>query len=207
MAPLDEASLAQGVAWLCRAEPAFQAIHDAVGPIRQRVRDPGFPGLLGIITGQQVSVASAAAVWDRLERAGLTQANVVANSPAEALQACGLTRQKAGYAGAIARAGVDFDALATLSDDAARAALVALPGIGVWSAEIYLMFALRRRDVFAAGDLALKEAARDLFGLDTRPTEPDLREMAQAWAPWRTVAATMLWQYYGAGGRRTEVDR
>lgn len=206
---LDENALDSGLAALIAAEPAFGRASALAGPLRLRHRPGGYAGLLGIVAGQQVSVASAAAVFARLEAAGLTQANVAANAPESAFRACGLTRQKAGYAAAIARAGLDWAGLARLPDPEARAELVALPGIGVWSAEIYLMFCLRRRDVFAAGDLALKEAARRLFGLPDRPEEPALRAMADAWSPWRTVAATLLWQFYAAteSGRMTETGR
>ncbi|MFN4130334.1 MAG: DNA-3-methyladenine glycosylase family protein, partial [Paracoccaceae bacterium] len=101
-----------------------------------------------------------------------------------------------------ARAEIDFDALRALPDDQVIATLVAVPGIGTWTAEIYAMFALGRADVFAPGDLALQEAARLLYGLEARPSERALRGMAQAWQPWRSVAARVLWAYYRVAKER-----
>jgi DNA-3-methyladenine glycosylase II len=112
------------------------------------------------------------------------------------LRAAGLSRQKIRYIRALAEAGIDFDALRGVPDDEIVATLVALPGIGRWTAEIYAMFSLGRADVFAPNDLALQEAARLLFALPERPKERALRGMAEAWTPWRTVAAGMLWHYY-----------
>ena len=102
-------------------------------------------------------------------------------------------------------AGIDFKALRDVPDAEVVRALVAVPGIGVWTAEIYAMFALGRADVFAPGDLALQEAARVLFGLETRPTEKALRAMAEAWSPWRSVAARILWAYYRVAKEREGV--
>ncbi len=100
------------------------------------------------------------------------------------------------YARALAQAGLDFDALRRAPNDEVIATLVALPGIGSWTAEIYAMFSLGRADVFAPGDLALQEATRMLFALEGRPSEKALRGMAEAWSPWRGVAARLLWAYY-----------
>jgi DNA-3-methyladenine glycosylase II len=112
------------------------------------------------------------------------------------LRALGLSRPKARYLRGIAEAGLDWQGLRVLPDDEVIAQLVALPGIGVWTAEIYLKFALGRADVFAAGDLALQEGARLLYGLEARPGPKALREMAEPWRPWRAVAARGLWAYY-----------
>ncbi|MGB7271566.1 MAG: DNA-3-methyladenine glycosylase 2 family protein, partial [Albidovulum sp.] len=152
--------------------------------------------LLDIIMGQQVSVASADAIWGRLEAAGLTKAENVAAAGEDDLRACGLSRQKIRYALALAQSGIDYDALKTAPDEAVIAALVALPGIGRWTAEVYAMFSLGRADVFAPGDLALQEAARLAFDLPARPSEKALRAMAEDWSPWRAVAARALWAYY-----------
>ncbi|MDZ4136016.1 MAG: DNA-3-methyladenine glycosylase 2 family protein, partial [Paracoccaceae bacterium] len=114
----------------------------------------------------------------------------------EDLRACGLSRQKARYGRALAGAGLDYAALRDMPDARVVQTLVAVPGIGAWTAEIYAMFSLGRADVFAPGDLALQEAARRLFGLDARPTEKVIRQMAQDWTPWRAVAARLLWAYY-----------
>jgi len=149
-----------------------------------------------VIVGQQVSTASAAAIWARLEAAGFTDPGPVGAASQNELRAVGLSRQKARYAQALAAAGIDYPALRGLPDAAVIDRLTEVPGIGHWTAEIYAMFSLGRADVFAPGDLALKEAARVLFGLDERPREAELRRMAAAWSPWRGVAARLLWAYY-----------
>ena len=133
---------------------------------------------------------------DRLAAAGLFEAGAIAGAGEEALRACGLSRQKIRYAQALARADLDYPALRGRPDEEVIGALVALPGIGRWTAEIYAMFSLGRADVFAPGDLALQEAARMLFDLPQRPSEKALRGMAGAWSPWRAVAARALWAYY-----------
>lgn len=191
-----EACVAEGAAWLAAAEPRFARALDLTGPLPLRRRPDGFRALLDAIVSQQVSVGSARAIWTRLEAAGLTEARAIAAADDEALRAAGLSRQKARYAKALAESGLDFAALRTLPTDAVVARLVALPGIGTWTAEIYAMFSLGRADVFAPGDLALQEAARSLFDLPARPSERALREMAGPWSPWRSVAARLLWAYY-----------
>lgn len=188
--------LAEGAEWLARHDPRFGKALALTGPLPLRRNGGGFPALLDIIMGQQVSVASADAIWKRLEAAGLTEAGKVANCSEDDLRACGLSRQKIRYAHGVARAGIDFEGLDHLADDKVIAALTALPGIGRWTAEIYAMFSLGRADVFAPGDLALQEAARVLFDLEARPNDKVLRQLAEAWSPWRAVAARALWAYY-----------
>jgi len=188
--------VAEGAAWLAAHEPRFAHALALTGPLPLRRKPQGFAALLDAIVGQQVSIASAAAIWARLEAAGLTERAAMAGASDGALRAAGLSRQKASYARALARSSVDFDALAVLPDAEVVARLTEVPGIGAWTAEIYAMFALGRADVFAPGDLALQEAARDLFGLPERPREHAFREMALAWSPWRAVAARALWAYY-----------
>lgn len=192
----SDADVAKGVAWLAAADPGLARAAVATGPVALRRRPAGFEALLSTIMGQQVSVASADAVWRKLSDAGLTDQARVSGSSEEALRACGLSRQKIRYALALADCGIDFAGLAQEPDDAVVKTLVTVPGIGLWTAEIYTMFALGRRDVFAAGDLALQEAVRVLYDLPERPSEKALRARADAWSPWRTVAATLLWQYY-----------
>jgi DNA-3-methyladenine glycosylase II len=188
--------VAEGAAWLAAREPRFAHAMALTGPLPLRRHADGFAALLDAIVGQQVSVASAAAIWTRLEAAGLTGQAAMAAASDEALRAAGLSRQKARYGRALAQAGIDFDALRLMPTDQVIATLVAVPGIGAWTAEIYAMFALGRADVFAPGDLALQEAARLLFDLAERPGERDFRRMAEAWSPWRAVAARALWAYY-----------
>ena len=197
--------VAEGAAWLARHEPRFAHAVPLVGALPLRREDDGFAALLRAIVGQQVSVASARAIWARLEGAGLTEAAVMAVAPDDALRAAGLSRQKARYGRALAQADINFNALRGVPDVEVISTLVAVPGIGVWTAEIYAMFALGRADVFAPGDLALQEAARMLFQLETRPTEKALRGMAEAWSPWRSVAARILWAYYRVAKERDGV--
>ncbi|MDP4032279.1 MAG: DNA-3-methyladenine glycosylase 2 family protein [Pseudorhodobacter sp.] len=197
-----EACLAEGAAWLAAQEPRFAHALAQTGPLPLRRRADGFSALLDTIVSQQVSVASASAIWRRLQAAGLTEAEAVASAGEAALRDCGLSRQKIRYAQGLAEAGIDYAALRDLSDAAVVARLIALPGIGHWSAEIYAMFSLGRADVFAPGDLALQEAAKGLFGLAARPSARALRAMAMDWSPWRAVAARALWAYYRLAKQR-----
>ena len=188
--------VAEGAAWLAQAEPRFAHALTLTGPLPLRRQADGFSALLDAITGQQVSVASANAIWARMQAAGLTGQAAMAQASDESLRAVGLSRQKARYGRALAQAGIDFDALRHRPDAEVIATLTAVPGIGFWTAEIYAMFALGRADVFAPGDLALQEGARLLFDLPERPNERALRAMARAWSPWQAVAARILWAYY-----------
>lgn len=191
-----DADVAEGASWLAEAEPRFAMALSQTGPLPLRLRPPGFAGLLDIIVGQQVSVASARAIYARLVEAGLDRPENVLVAQDSGLRAAGLSRPKARYVLALAESEFDFDALHHLSDDDAIAALIAMPGIGPWTAQVYVMFCLGRRDVFPSGDLALQEAARGLFDLSARPTPKDLTAMAAAWSPWRSVAARLLFAYY-----------
>jgi DNA-3-methyladenine glycosylase II len=197
--------VAEGADWLAAREPAFARALPMVGQLPLRRQADGFGALLSAIVGQQVSVASAHAIWGRLEVAGLTEAEAMAAATDEALRAVGLSRQKARYGRALAQAGIDFEGLRGLPDREVVVRLVAVPGIGAWTAEIYAMFALGRADVFAPGDLALQEATRMLFGLEMRPSDKALRAMAAAWSPWRSVAARILWAYYRVAKERDGV--
>ncbi len=188
--------VAEGAAWLAANEPRFALALAAVGEVPLRRRPDGFAALMDAIISQQVSVASANAIKTRMGAAGFDVRAQVALATEQELRAAGLSRQKAGYALALAHSTVDFDALRQMPDEAVIADLVAVKGIGRWTAEIYAMFALGRADVFAPNDLALQEAARHLFGLDARPKEAELRAMALAWSPWRAVAARILFAYY-----------
>lgn len=191
-----EACVTEGAAWLARIEPRFARALEVTGSLPLRRKPEGFAQLFSAIVSQQVSTASAAAIWGRLQAAGLADEQGVHEAGEEALRACGLSRQKIRYAKALAAAGIDYAALRTIPDAEVVATLVEVPGIGRWTAEIYAMFSLGRADVFAPGDLALQEAARALFDLPERPREAELRAMAAAWSPWRGVAARALWAYY-----------
>jgi DNA-3-methyladenine glycosylase II len=205
--PLPEAAAAyaphgldEGIANL-RSEPVFAAILERAGAPRFRRRRNGFPTLLHIILEQQVSIDAAAAMHRRLSalcRPLAPDAFLALDDPT--LRACGFSRQKMGYArdlaAKVARGDFDFDRLAAADDEAAQSVLIALKGIGRWSADIYLIFALGRPDVWPAGDLGLQVAVRECLGLDARPTEPELRSLGESWRPWRTVAACLFWQSY-----------
>ncbi|TMM54847.1 DNA-3-methyladenine glycosylase family protein [Sulfitobacter sabulilitoris] len=191
-----EADLREGTAWLVRHEPRFAHALQATGPWPLRRGPDGFAALLAKIVSQQVSTAAAAAIWTRIEGAGMTTPQAVAAAGTDDLRALGLSRSKARYAHALAAAGIDYPALRHAPDGEVVATLTKVPGIGVWTAEVYAMFALGRADVFAPGDLALREAARVLFDLPARPGEGALRAMAEDWSPWRSVAARALFSYY-----------
>lgn len=193
---LTDACICEGVDWLCTHDPAMARAYAATGPLPLRRRPDGFAQLLSAIVSQQVSVASARAIWGRLESAGLTTPEAVAAHSPDELRAHGLSRQKASYAHALAAAGIDYAALRDAPTDQVVATLVAVKGIGVWTAEIYAMFSLGHADVFAPGDLALQESARLLYDLPDRPREAAFRKMSETWSPWRAVAARMLWAYY-----------
>lgn len=191
-----DACIAEGAAWLAARDIRFATALAAVGSLPLRRRAGGFAALFDAIVSQQVSVASAKAIWARIEAADLTHAAQIIAATDEDLRNCGLSRQKIRYGRALAQAEIDYDALVFLPTSQVIETLVAVPGIGRWTAEIYAMFSLGRADVFAPNDLALQESARVLFGLDARPSERALRAMAEDWSPWRAVAARLLWAYY-----------
>ncbi|MEP1963059.1 DNA-3-methyladenine glycosylase family protein [Tateyamaria sp.] len=201
-----DADVAEGAAWLAAHDPALARALDIAGPLPLRRRPDGFAAVLNAIMGQQVSVASASAIWARLEAGGMTQPDAVVAAGEDGLRAAGLSRQKITYALALAEAGIDYDALRSAPDAEVIATLTAVKGIGVWTAEIYAMFALGRADVFAPGDLALQEAAKLIFDLPERPKEKQLRQMAQDWSPWRAVAARLFFTYYRVAKGRDGVS-
>jgi DNA-3-methyladenine glycosylase II len=192
--------LADGIAVLA-AEPVFAAILERAGPPRFRRRRNGFATLLHIILEQQVSIDAAAAMHRRLSAlcSPLVPDAFLALDDA-ILRACGFSRQKMGYARHLAekvrRGEFDFARLAEADDEAAQAALISLKGIGRWSAEIYLIFVLGRPDIWPAADLGLQIAVGERLGLASRPPEPELRRLGDAWQPWRSVAACLFWQSY-----------
>lgn len=194
--------VAEGAAHLARVEPRFAHALNLTGPLPLRRRRDGFEALLDAIVSQQVSVAAADAIWGRLKGARLTGPRKVIWASEDDLRACGLSRQKIRYARALAEARIDFAALRAIPTDGVIETLVEVPGIGRWTAEIYAMFSLGRADVFAPGDLALQESARILFDLPDRPSEKALRQMAEPWSPWRSVAARVLWAYYRVAKER-----
>jgi len=191
-----DADVAEGAAWLAQNIPQFAPVIAATAPLPLRLKPDGFATLMGAIVSQQVSVASANAITARMESAGqMTEAGVIAAGE-DGLRASGLSRQKIRYATALAQAQIDYAALRQAPDQEVLQTLTQVPGIGIWTAQIYAMFALGRADVFAPGDLALQEAARVAFDLPARPTPKMLDTLAQDWSPWRAVAARALFAYY-----------
>ena len=193
---LGAACVAEGAAWLAAKDARMAEAYARTGALPLRLKPEGFGELLSAIVSQQVSVASAGAIWARLVAVGCDAPETVERMSEEDLRALGLSRQKAAYAKALAQARIDYEALRAAPSEDVIKTLVAVKGIGAWTAEIYAMFSLGRADVFASGDLALQEAARVLYGLETRPKEREMRAMAAQWAPWRAVAARLLWAYY-----------
>jgi DNA-3-methyladenine glycosylase II len=199
----SHADIAEGLAYLAAIDARFGPISAAAGTLPLRRITAGFAGLARTIVSQQLSVASARAIWGRVEARfpALGPDDILANDEAT-LRALGLSGPKIRTLMAIAEAThagrLDFAALETATPDEVHAAMCAVKGIGPWTADIYLMFHLGHADVFAPGDLALQEAARIGFALPARPSPKEIAAMAEAWSPWRAVAARLLWAYYNA---------
>lgn len=197
--------LAEGTAILSAQDPDLAATVRRFGPPPMWARKPGFATLLQIILEQQVSLASARAAYDRLRAVipAVTPENFLTLDDAT-LRKAGFSRQKAGYGRSLASAlvGGSFDlaVIAELPDDQARDTLIGLRGVGPWTADTYLLIALGRPDVWPAGDIALQAAVRDVKGMPTRPSHGEMVAVAEAWRPWRSVAARILWFHY-LGGR------
>lgn len=198
---LTGASLAVGVEWLAERDPDLAGIVQRYGPPPLWDRAPGFATLLHLILEQQVSLVSAQAAFDRLRAAAepLTPARFLELTDAELL-AIGFSRQKARYGRALASAVVDgsldLEGLPALDDDAVHRALVAVPGIGPWTAAVYLLMVLGRPDVWPVGDIALAQAVAQVKGLERRPGPLEMAELGEAWRPWRSVAARLFWHDY-----------
>ena len=200
---INRKNLPLAVRTLADRDPDMGRILRTVGMPPLRVRNPGFGSLIKIICAQQVSTASARAIFGRLEAAcdPLTPEWVL-RTESDGLRALGFSGQKATYALGIADAlmsgHLDLDAVARMPDEEAIAALVTLKGIGRWTAEIYLLFALRRPDLWPVGDLAIVSAVHRLKGYESRPSHDDMLAQGEAWRPLRSVAARMLWHYFNA---------
>jgi DNA-3-methyladenine glycosylase II len=201
LTPLTEARLLSAVEALAAADPALDAVVERYGPPPLWAREPGFPTLVHLILEQQVSLASAQAAFDRLRVAAdpLTPTTLLRLDDGELL-AVGFSRQKARYARALATVvedgTLDIDGLAGLDDAAVDAALTALPGIGPWTSTIYRLMVLLRPDAWPVHDIALAQSLAELRGLDGRPDAAEMLVLAEAWRPWRAVAARILWHHY-----------
>ncbi len=199
----SEESLDHGLKALIAQDPAMAELLRMGGRPRLRKREPGLQGLAAIIVSQQVSTASAKAIWARVEaRFPALSARDIMNAEDETLKGVGLSSPKIRALRAIAEAiedgSLSLDRLETFSADEAEQHMVAIKGIGPWTARIYLLFCLGHPDAFPAGDLALQEAVRMGFDLPTRPDAKEIENFAERWRPWRGVAAKLLWNYYGA---------
>lgn len=198
---LSAAQLTASLDALAQIEPAFAAALGRVGYPEPRIRERGYETMLRTIIGQQVSVAAASSMWNKLVAelgAGCDPATLLGRD-FDSLRACGLSRQKQGYARSLAElvlAGeLDLAALPP-DDEEAIAALTRIKGIGRWSAEIYLLFAEGRPDIWPAGDLAVQIEIGRIFGMAERPSEKAVRELAESWRPHRGAAAIMAWHHY-----------
>ena len=207
----DNAAFEAGLAGLERIDAGFVAAIRAIGarPALRR-RAPGLEGLAWIVVSQQLSTSSATAIFGRVKaRLGEIDAACIAATPDGDLRACGLSAGKVATLRAIVEAersgALAIEALGGMEADAAHAALVAIKGIGPWTADIFLLFCLGHADAWPAGDLALQEAARLVLGLDERPDTKGLRGLGERWRPHRGVAAHCLWSYYhvARGGSAT----
>jgi DNA-3-methyladenine glycosylase II len=191
----------KGIAELARLDPDFARIEPLAGPLPRRRRDPGFPGLLRTICGQMISNQAAAAIWGRLSALpGILDPEGLLATSDEALRGAGLSRPKVAHvralAAAVAEGRLDLGALRDAPDAEAVAALSAIPGLGPWTAQVHLLFGFERPDIFPAGDIALAAEIAHLKGLAERPKPRALAAMAEGWAPWRSLAARLLWHHW-----------
>ncbi len=195
------------IAALVALDKRFGPLYALTGEVDVRWLEPGFKGLFKVITGQQISAATGQAIFARCEAAlGLGSADCLAGVDDALLRTAGLSSTKIrtlrGVAEAVTGGALDLDRLGHVETEAAIAQLVAVKGIGRWTAEVYLLFAIGHPDIFPAGDLALREAAARGFGLPERPAEKAVAAMAVDWRPLRSAAARLLWAYYAAVKRR-----
>jgi DNA-3-methyladenine glycosylase II len=197
----------EGLAALLLIDPRLRSIAEVAGALPLRLGEPGFAGLAHIIVSQMISRQSADAIWARMLGAtGNAGADQFLALDAEVVAGIGLTRAKAASLRHLAERVIsdklDLVAAAGLPAEEAMAVLTALPGIGPWTAEVYLMFCGGHPDVFPAGDVALRAAVGDAFAFSTRPDIAKVTELAQMWRPWRSVAARLFWAYYAARSGR-----
>ena len=205
-----EADLQAGLAQLILADPRLKPVAEKAGSFSLRRREGGYAGLCAIVCGQQLSTASAAAIRARLFAAfDPFHHDTVRTARADKLKRLGLSAAKIKsireIGKAVAKGRIDLTSVGNMEADVAHAALTALHGIGPWTADIYLLFCLGHADAFPAGDLAVQESARIAFGLRKRPDAKRLTKIAEAWRPWRGVAAHLLWAYYHAVKKRDVV--
>ena len=201
-------ALARQLRALLRRDPTLRPIAKQAGPFEIRLTPAGFSGLARVVCGQQLSVASARAIWSRFAalEGALDPAHYLSLSE-ETVRAVGFSAGKYRTVRVIAEAIVagdlDLGAVETMSAEDAVAYLTAHKGIGRWTAEIYLMFCVGHPDIFPVGDLALRKAVGHALNMDEAPTEQELAKIAAPWSPYRHAAALMFWKYYAAVMRKT----
>jgi DNA-3-methyladenine glycosylase II len=206
-----QADLEDAIHMLLKQDPRLKPIFEIAGMPALRRRAPGYAGLAAIICGQQLSTAAAATIRNRLFAAfDPFHHDTVRRARGDKLKRIGLSAGKIKsireIGKAVAKGRIDLTKVGNMDADVAHAALTALHGVGPWTADIYLLFCLGHADAFPAGDLAVQEAARIAFGLRKRPDPKALTKLAEAWRPWRGVAAHLLWAYYHAVKRREGIS-
>jgi DNA-3-methyladenine glycosylase II len=206
-----QAELEAALAQLILHDPRLKPVAEKAGAFALRRREAGFPGLAAIVCGQQLSTASAAAIRNRLFAAFMPFGHEsVRKARTDKLKRIGLSAAKIKsireIGKAVSKGRIDLTKVGNMDADDAHAALTALHGVGPWTADIYLLFCLGHADAFPAGDLAVQEAARIAFSLRKRPDPKALTKLAEAWRPWRGVAAHLLWAYYHAVKRREGIS-
>lgn len=202
----NDGDIQAALAELVQLDPRLAAIVETAGPVPLRLAEPGFAGLASIIVSQMVSRASADAIWRRIAASGPVTAQTYAALDPQVIATFGLSRAKAktlaNLASAMTEERFDLESLGEYEAREAIRLLTDLPGIGPWTAEVYLMFCGGHADMFPVGDVALQAAVADAFSLDRRPEGKALAEMAAIWSPWRSVAARLFWAYYAVRMKR-----
>ena len=194
----DQKSLENSCEELINGTPKFKQVLDLHGFPSIRKRSGGFKALLKTIISQQLSVAAASTIWGRVESQGFANLKAIKSADEAALRSLGLSRQKVQYVKSLAFSGIKFNTFEGSGDEEIISILTSVKGIGLWSAEIYLMFSMMRSDIFPAGDLALQISASHLFENNEKLSEKELREKSLSWSPNRSAAALMLWDYYAS---------
>ena len=179
-----------------KLEKKFELIEKDFGFPSFDPREKGYIALKKTIIGQQLSIASAAAIWRRFIDADIRDEKILNGQADMQLRNLGLSRQKISYLKSLAESRLDFDQMEVMENEEVIDVLTAIKGIGLWTAEIYCIFSLRRLDIFPAGDLALQEATKYLMDLKSRPLEKEMRKLAKSWVPYRSVCAIILWHFY-----------
>ncbi len=193
----DQAELVTHIQALIEIEPKFVPLYEQVGIPSLRRNQGGFEQLIRAMVGQQLSVAAANSIWQKLYIAELTTPQAIVRADDDTLKSQGLSRQKIRYIRSLVEHDIDFVALSDLSDEQVIDTLTAVVGIGRWTAEMYLLFSLGRADVLAVDDLAIRVGSMTILGLSERPTPKQLKVAAQGWSPHLSAASLLLWAHYG----------